>query len=106
MEHVRLGIVMDIQAILGRKLLINQMYEIMNKVAHLSITSESENVQLQCRKVIIILSCHTSLCCHGDFLKAVLQFLLDYPLKKKLQSYLNLFVSNLRLFQQEDCMLI
>lgn len=54
MEHFRLDIVLDIQAILGRKLLINQMYEIMNKVSQLSITSESESVQLQCRKVIII----------------------------------------------------
>jgi len=41
------------QAILGRKLLINQIYEIMNKVAQLSITSESDGVQLQCRKVIM-----------------------------------------------------
>lgn len=48
---------MDGQAILGRKLLINQIYEIMNKVAQLSITSELDSVQLQCRKVIFILYC-------------------------------------------------
>ena len=43
---------------------------------------------------------HVIFCRHGNlYTKAVLQFLLDYPLKKKLQSYLNLFVSNLRLFK-------
>lgn len=85
---------MNGQAILGRKLLINQIYEIMNKVAQLSIASESENVQLQCRKVIRY--CILDYVVMEICMKAVLQFLLDYPLKKKLQSYLNLFVSNLR----------
>ncbi|XP_065909347.1 small subunit processome component 20 homolog isoform X2 [Dysidea avara] len=65
-----------LRAILGRKFITNQIHEVMNKVAQLSITSESDSVQLQCRK-------------------AVLQFLLDYKLKKKLQSYLDLFISNL-----------
>ena len=55
---------MLVQAILGRKLLINQMYEIMNKVAQLSITSESESVQLQCRKVLQYV--HITLRCQGN----------------------------------------
>ena len=73
---------MDVQAILGRKLLINQMYEIMNKVAQLSITSESENVQLQCRKVIIH-SCCTAFCCHGNVHKGCITIPTGLPIKEE-----------------------
>ena len=40
-----------LQAILGRKLVVGEMYEVMMKVASLSLTSDSEHVRLQSRQV-------------------------------------------------------
>jgi hypothetical protein len=40
-----------LQAILSRKLVVDEVYDIMQKVTNLSLTSDSEHVQLQCRQV-------------------------------------------------------
>jgi len=53
------------------------MYELMNKVAELSVTAESEHVRQQSRQ-------------------AVVRFIMDYPLKKKLHKYLDFYIANLR----------
>eukprot|EP00731_Ephydatia_muelleri_P001007 Em0001g1007a len=70
-----------LKAILGRKLIVKELYDVMQKVAELSITSDSDGVRSQCRQ-------------------AVMQFLLDYPLGKKLQTYLELYIKNLGYAEQ------
>lgn len=42
---------LDVQTILGRRLIVGEIYELMNKVAELSVTAESEHVRQQSRQV-------------------------------------------------------
>lgn len=65
-----------LKAIITRKLIIPEIHDVMNKVAELSITSELPHVRLQCRQVF-----------H--------QFLMDYPLGKKLDKHLAFYMSQL-----------
>ncbi|XP_071486924.1 small subunit processome component 20 homolog [Diadema antillarum] len=65
-----------LKAILSRKLVSPEMNGIMEKVSQLSITSTSPSARIQCREVM-----------H--------QFLLDYPLGKKLKRHLEFYVKQL-----------
>ncbi|XP_065052935.1 small subunit processome component 20 homolog isoform X2 [Rhopilema esculentum] len=65
-----------LKAILSRKLNAKEIVDVMKKVAELSVTSESDSVQLQCRQLM-------------------LQYLLDYPLGKNIEKHLQFYVSNL-----------
>ena len=44
-------IFIHVQTILGRKLIVDEMYELMHKVAQLSVSAESEHVRQQSRQV-------------------------------------------------------
>lgn len=65
-----------LKAIINRKLIIPEIHDVMNKVAELSITSEHPHVRLQSRQVF-----------H--------QFLMEYPLGKKLDTHLVFYMSQL-----------
>ncbi|XP_011668785.1 small subunit processome component 20 homolog [Strongylocentrotus purpuratus] len=65
-----------LKAILTRKLVAPEIHGIMSKISDLSITQQSSSVRLQCRQVM-----------H--------QFLLDYPLGKKLKRHLEFYVKQL-----------
>jgi len=76
-DHTKQGTAFPLlKAILSRKLVVPEIHDVMGKVGQLSITGSSPSVQLQCRQ-------------------CMLQFLLDYPLGKKLQRYLEFYVSQL-----------
>lgn len=66
-----------LKAIISSKLDIKEIHDIMEKVAELSITSELPHVRLQCRIVF-----------H--------QFLMDYPLGKKLDRHIAFYLAQLR----------
>lgn len=65
-----------LKAILSRKLIAPEIHEVMNKVATLSITSDLDHVRVQARNIF-----------H--------QFLIDYPLGKKLDKHLSFYLSQL-----------
>lgn len=65
-----------LKAIIARKLIVPEIHEVMKKVSELSITSEVPHIRLQCRQVF-----------H--------QFLMDYPLGKKLDVLLSFYLSQL-----------
>nr|XP_006819783.1 PREDICTED: small subunit processome component 20 homolog [Saccoglossus kowalevskii] len=65
-----------LKAMLSRKLQCKEIETVMEKVAELSIISEANNIQVQCRQLMS-------------------QFLLDYPLGKKIRKYLEFYVSQL-----------
>ena len=68
-----------LKAIVSRKLLIPELYDIINKISNLMVRSHTATVRQYCSQII-------------------LQFLLDYPLGgRRLQQHLDFFVSNLRL---------
>lgn len=66
-----------LKAILTRKLNVLEIHQLMKKVQEMSITAESAHVQRECRQ-------------------AMLQYLLDYPLGKKIQAHLQFYVSQLQ----------
>lgn len=65
-----------LKAILSRKLVVPEIHDVMDKVATLSITSDLPHVRVQARVVF-----------H--------QFLMDYPLGKKLEGHLSFYLSQL-----------
>ncbi|XP_070543166.1 small subunit processome component 20 homolog [Ptychodera flava] len=71
-----------LRAILSRKLQCKEIDTVMKKVAELSITSDTSNIRVQCRQLMS-------------------QFLLDYPLGKKVQTYLDFYISQL-VYEYED----
>ncbi|KAK7480717.1 hypothetical protein BaRGS_00028085, partial [Batillaria attramentaria] len=69
-------------AILQRKLNVPELHELMSTMESMSITAEAQHLRLQCRQV-------------------VMQYLLDYPMGKKLQQHVEFFVSQLS-YERED----
>ncbi|KAK3932177.1 Small subunit processome component 20-like protein [Frankliniella fusca] len=65
-----------LKAILSRKLVVPEIHDVMDKVATLSITSDLPHVRVQARVVF-----------H--------QFLMEYPLGKKLEGHLSFYLSQL-----------
>ncbi|KAJ7564585.1 hypothetical protein O6H91_02G024400 [Diphasiastrum complanatum] len=66
-----------LKAIVGRKLLVPELYDMMTRVERLMVTSHMLPIRQQCSQIL-------------------LQFLLDYPLgPKRLQQHLDFFISNL-----------
>lgn len=70
-----------LRAIISRKLVTPEIHEIMQKVADLSITSEQTHVRLQARLVF-----------H--------QYLMDYPLRKKMVKFVSFYVAQLNYEEQ------
>lgn len=65
-----------LQAVISRKLLCPLLRDVMQKARDLSVRSESPEVRLSCRQV-------------------VLQYILDYPMGKSLKAYMTFFLDNL-----------
>lgn len=65
-----------LKAIIARRFSLPELYTTMEKVSELSIISEIDHVRLQSRLVC-------------------LQFILEYPLKKKLDTFISFYVSQL-----------
>ncbi|XP_025097744.1 small subunit processome component 20 homolog [Pomacea canaliculata] len=71
-----------LKAILHRKLNVPELHELIKAVETMVVTAEAEHLRLQCRQV-------------------VLQYLLDYPLGKRLTKHLNFFIAQL-MYELED----
>ena len=69
-----------LKAIIHRKLVVQEMHPVMEKVARLSIISDLENVRKQARTVFY-------------------SYLLDYPLGKQLEKHISFYLAQL---QYED----
>ena len=65
-----------LKSIITRKLIVQELHDLMLKVAELSITSELAHVRLTSRQLFI-------------------HFLMDYPLGKKLKNYIDFYLKNL-----------
>ncbi|CRK91791.1 CLUMA_CG005422, isoform A [Clunio marinus] len=65
-----------LKSILDKKLMVPEVHEIMKKVAHLSITSESEEKRAAIRPI-------------------VLTYLMEYPIGKKIDSLIKFFIGQL-----------
>ncbi|XP_068649715.1 uncharacterized protein [Aristolochia californica] len=66
-----------LKAIVGRRLVVNEIYDLVKRVAELMVRSHSEPIRKKCSQIL-------------------LQFLLDYPLHdKRLQQHLDFLLENL-----------
>lgn len=71
------GVWCDVQAVLQRKLVVPEVYDIMTRVQEMMVRSQSSPVRQLCSSVL-------------------LQFLLDYPVgDKRLQQHLHFIITNL-----------
>ncbi|PVD28310.1 hypothetical protein C0Q70_10897 [Pomacea canaliculata] len=75
-------LLMAFKAILHRKLNVPELHELIKAVETMVVTAEADHLRLQCRQV-------------------VLQYLLDYPLGKRLTKHLNFFIAQL-MYELED----
>lgn len=65
-----------LKVIIGRKLLVAEMHTVMRKVSELAILSESDTVRLDAKSIVV-------------------NYLMDYPLGKKIDGFLKFFIANL-----------
>ena len=85
-----------VQAILGRKLVVEDIHKLMYKIAQLSVTSDSDTTRQQCRQVPIHSFLHSHILRLFNSTQAVVHYIMDYPLGKKLKRILDFYVCNLR----------
>ena len=69
-----------LKAILTRKLMVPEIHDVIAKISELSVRDSNKATRLQCRHLM-------------------LQYLLDYPLGKKIVNHLDFYVSHLRYVQ-------
>lgn len=96
-----------LQAILSRKLVVQEMEDVMRKVAKFAIDGSNEQVRMRCRQVsqhiaifiiIQVYACqnyHQTNICPVLWLQIYLKYLMDYPLGNKLKKHLDFIVAQL-----------
>lgn len=75
--HPDLGVMVHVQAVLQRKLVVPEVYDIMTRVQEMMVRSQAAPIRQLCSSVL-------------------LQFLLDYPVgDRRLQQHLHFIITNL-----------
>ena len=88
------------QVILDRRYSVQEMHELMHKIAELSVRGDTARVRTSCRNVRVHMVKQYFTLVHKEDIhfniQALVQFLLNYPLGKKINDYLDFFIANLR----------